>query len=68
MVKKQSGKVVAEVPSTQVAPDESTLTQGQRDKPFQHRLSVILQAETKARTEQIGRSQDRQARLKLTTT
>jgi hypothetical protein len=67
MVKKKHGKVVAGVPSTQVAQvaqDESTLTQSQRDRPFQNRLSVIIQAETKARTEQIARSQDRQARFK----
>ena len=63
MVKKKHGKV---------APGESTLTlgqtQAQRDKPFQNRLSMIIQAETKARTEQIARSQDRQAADKRSAT
>jgi hypothetical protein len=71
MVNKKRGKVVAGVSSTQVAPNDCTLTlgqtQAQRDKPFQNRLSMIIQAETKARTEQIARSQDRQARLKPAT-
>ena len=37
------------------------MTQAQRDKPFQQRLSAILQAEDKTRAGQIARSQDRQA-------
>ena len=51
--------------SSQVSPPVTT--QAQRDKPFQQRLSAILQAEDKTRAGQISRSQDRQAATKRKT-
>ena len=61
MVKKKQDEDIVETPSTPDAADDSTLTQAQRDMPFQKRLSEILQAETDARDGQIARSQERQS-------
>jgi hypothetical protein len=56
-------------PSTAPSSEASLppMTQAQRDKPFQQRLSAILQAEDKTRAGQIARSQDRQAASKRKT-
>jgi hypothetical protein len=53
-------------PSTSHSPQVTppAMSQAQRDKPFQQRLSAILQAEDKTRAGQIARSQDRQASTK----